>query len=82
MLGVYGERVNTMRDLLQSTSAEEVNQQLVVDFWFRMDAISRTFEEVAREWGLPTVLGQMCSYPADWLDDGWHAYATGDGTAT
>jgi hypothetical protein len=35
----------------------------VVDFWFRMDAIGRTFEDVTREWGLPTQLGLTSSYP-------------------
>jgi hypothetical protein len=44
----------------ESTS---VSRPEVVDFWFRLDAISRTFEDVTREWGLPTQLGLMCSYP-------------------
>jgi Domain of unknown function (DUF4365) len=41
-----------------------INRQAVVDFWFRMDTISRTFEDVTREWGLPTQLGLSCSYPS------------------
>jgi hypothetical protein len=42
---------------------DRIDRQAVVDFWFRMDAIGRTFEDVTREWGLPTQLGLTCSYP-------------------
>jgi hypothetical protein len=46
-----------------AANPENVNRQAVVDFWFRLDTIGRTFEEVTREWGLPTYLGLTCSYP-------------------
>jgi len=42
---------------------DRIDRAAVVDFWFRMDTISRTFEDVTREWGLPTQLGLSCSYP-------------------
>ena len=43
---------------------DRIDRRAVVDFWFRMDTISRAFEEVSREWGLPTQLGLSCSYPS------------------
>jgi len=42
---------------------ERIDRAKIVDFWFRLDAIGRTFEDVTREWGLPTQLGLTSSYP-------------------
>jgi hypothetical protein len=71
LLGKYGRGLRKMRRYLDAHAPEEIDRNAVLDFWFRMDAVSRTFEDVAREWGLPTALGQMCSYPSGWLDQNW-----------
>jgi hypothetical protein len=71
LLGKYGRGLKEMRKYLDAHAPEEIDRHAVLDFWFRMDAVSRSFEDVAREWGLPTALGQMCSYPSGWLDQNW-----------
>jgi len=73
LLTIYRVSLENLVDVLSQTSPEDVNIPVIIDFWFRLDAISRTFEDVWREWGLPTVLGQSSSYPPGWLDDRWNA---------
>lgn len=72
-LGEYARGLGTMRKHFDVTAPDQINREAILDFWFRMDAVSRTFEDVAREWGLPTVLGQVSSYPSGWLDKNWKA---------
>jgi len=72
-LARYGESLTDLQNFIAEHGAQEINREQVVDLWFRMDAISRTFEDVAREWGLPTQLGHISSYPPSWLGEGWKA---------
>jgi uncharacterized protein DUF4365 len=67
------EQLEAVRGYLGETDPSSVDQAAVVDLWFRLDTIARTWEEVAREWGLPTQLGHISSYPPSWLDDEWRA---------
>jgi hypothetical protein len=73
VLGEYGRGLREMREYLDATASDAINREAILDFWFRMDTVSRTFEDVAREWGLSTALGQMSSYPSGWLDENWKA---------
>lgn len=63
LLGHYREQLERMQALLLERGPSSEAQGACMDFWFRMDALSRTFEDVTREWGLPTALGHASSYP-------------------
>ena len=63
LLRHYKEQLLRMRTLLTDRGPSEEARTACLDFWFRLDTIGRTFEDVAREWGLPTVLGRLSSYP-------------------
>ncbi len=63
LLRHYQEQLVRMQDLLVERGPSPRAQEACLDFWFRMDALSRTFEDVTREWGLPTALGYASSYP-------------------
>ncbi|MDA8046203.1 MAG: DUF4365 domain-containing protein [Actinomycetota bacterium] len=62
LLRHYKEQLLRMRGLLTERGPSEEARGACLDFWFRLDAIGRTFEDVTREWGLPTVLGRLSSY--------------------
>jgi hypothetical protein len=64
---------DVMSAKLRESRVDHLDQASIVDLWFRLDAISRTGEEVAREWGLLTHLGHISSYPPSWLDKDWRA---------
>ena len=57
LLGWYRAQLVQVRRLLESSHFEEGSVGEVIAFWYRMDAISRTFEDVMREGALPTLLG-------------------------
>ncbi len=71
LLGRYGRDLMQMRKYLDEHAPSEVDRLAVLNLWFQMDGVSRTFEDIAREWGLPTALSQMSSYPSGWLDENW-----------
>jgi hypothetical protein len=54
---------DVMSAKLRESRVDHLDQASIVDLWFRLDAISRTWEEVAREWERPTHLGHISSYP-------------------
>lgn len=66
-----GEASRRYGNNLDTTAPDAIDREGVLNFWFRMDTVSRTFEDVAREWGLPTALGQASCYPPGWLDEDW-----------
>lgn len=66
LLPHYKSQLERMRTLLIERGPSAEAQAACMDFWFRLDAIGRTFEDVTREWGLPTVLGALSSYPYGW----------------
>jgi hypothetical protein len=63
LLGHYQNELQKIQRLLTDRGPSIEAQAACMDFWFRMDALARTFEDIAREWGLPTALGYMASYP-------------------
>jgi hypothetical protein len=63
LLAHYRGQLERMQSLLVERGPSREAQEACMDFWFRMDALSRTFEDVTREWGLPTALGYASSYP-------------------
>jgi len=76
MLGGYKGKLEALAQDLRGAATEIVYRDRVVMLWDSMDAISRTFEEIAREWGLPIWIGHSSSYPPSWLRDsaaGWEA---------
>lgn len=56
LLAHYREQLERMRALLMEHGPSLEAQAACMDFWFRMDTLSRTFEDVTREWGLPSWL--------------------------
>ena len=73
LLGEYRKQLEGVRTYLAGTDAARVDQASIVEQWFRLDAIGRTWEDVMRECGLPTLLGHTSSYPPSWLDKQWRA---------
>jgi hypothetical protein len=63
LLAHYREQLEQIQRLLVERGPSLEAQAACMDFWFRMDTLSRTFEDVTREWGLPTALGYASSYP-------------------
>lgn len=63
LLPHYRRQLERMQILLVDRGPSRESQEACMDFWFRIDALSRTFEDVTREWGLPTALGYASSYP-------------------
>jgi hypothetical protein len=63
LLAHYRTELERMQVLLQERGPSVEAQDACMEFWFRMDALSRTFEDGTREWGLPTALGHSSSYP-------------------
>jgi hypothetical protein len=63
LLAHYRDQLERMRDVLIDRGPSTEAQLACLDFWYRLDALGRTFEEVVREWGLPTALGYSSSYP-------------------
>jgi hypothetical protein len=63
LLRHYKEQLVRMQTLLTERGPSQEARDACIDFWFRMDAIGRTFEDVTREWALPTALGRAASYP-------------------
>lgn len=73
LLPRYRSTIESVSAYLKRTPADQVDQAQLLDIWFRLDAIGRTWEDVTREWGLPTQLGHTSSYPPSWLDSDWPA---------
>lgn len=69
LLRDYREQLEAVHTYLAESDPSRVDRAGVVDLWFRLDAIARTWEDVTREWGLPTQLGHISSYPPSWIDD-------------
>jgi hypothetical protein len=72
LLGWYRGELLRIRDQLvtygrsaafRKLGPTEQLQENCIGFWFRMNAISNVYEDIAREWGLPTYLGLLSSYP-------------------
>ncbi len=61
LLHRYKDQLQRMRRLLAEKGTSAGVRRECMDLWFGLDALGRTFEDVAREWGLPTALGQLAS---------------------
>lgn len=61
ILRSYKSDLEELRHQVSKVAADELDQPAIVEFWFKLDTIGRTFEDVAREWGQPTALGLLSS---------------------
>lgn len=61
ILGIYRDELEAARKTLATTVPSEETRAACLMLWQRLDVIGRTFEEIAREWGLPTPLGLLTS---------------------
>jgi len=43
---------------------EQLERQEVAELWRLLSVLPRNYEEVSREWFLPTALGYLSSYPS------------------
>jgi hypothetical protein len=54
---------DVMSAKLRESRVDHLDQASIVDLWFRLDAISRTGEEVAREWDYSPTWGTFRPIP-------------------
>lgn len=61
ILRMYRSELETMAAVLATAVPSEETRAACLELWRRLDVVGRTFEETAREWGLPTPLGLLSS---------------------
>jgi len=62
-LAQYRRSLGSLAARIDEGPLDEHEQIELVGFWSSLDALSRTYEEVFREVGLPTLMAQEISYP-------------------
>lgn len=62
LLRHYHKELQRMEMALTQERQSTAGQARCIDFWWQLATLGRTFEDVTREWGLPTALGHAGSY--------------------